>query len=35
MGLSRSSYCDWIGRPESDKAKKDKEMSAMVGEILK
>lgn len=34
MNLSRSSYYEWIGRPESDKAKKDKEMAVMVTEVF-
>ena len=35
MGLSRSSYYEHLHKPESAKVKKDKEMSAMVGEIFK
>lgn len=34
MGLSRSSYYEHLHKPESDKAKKDKEMAAMVTEVF-
>lgn len=35
MGLSRSSYYEHFHKPESARAKEDKEMSAMVGDIFK
>ena len=34
MGLSRSSYYEYLHKPESDRATKNKEMSAMVSEIF-
>ena len=34
MGLSRSSYYEHLHKPESERVKEDKEMSAMVGEIF-
>lgn len=34
MDISRSSYYEWLGKPESSKAKKDKEMTAMVIEVF-
>ena len=34
MALSRSSYYDWLYRPESDRAKEDEEVSKMINEVF-
>jgi transposase InsO family protein len=34
MGLSRSSYYEWLLGPESDKVTEDKEISAMINEVF-
>lgn len=34
MDLSRSSYYEWLHRPESDRAKEDKEISVMINEVF-
>jgi len=35
MGLSRSSYYDWLGKPDSPKAKNDQEISKMINDVFK